>query len=339
MLYAAASSSDSVAYYNVSSTTTDWLSVFGTGTTFIHFLAWPFTGLMGLSYYATMIIFSFFGFASILLFYITARENIALPANWRNYSYLEIVFLLPNLHFWSASLGKGSVIMLGLALFIFGLSRYNRRMSALLIGGGITFMVRPHILLAAIVSVMIGVLLTNSGIKNYLRWLIFVAAAVVFFFISDDVVKFADTDGLNVLTSSSLSHRASELGKATSGVNIQEYGLLMKLFTFWFRPLFVDSGGAVGLIASFENMFYLVMFLIIIREGILHWTDWNGWFRICLFFFLFASLALAQVTGNLGVAMRQKAQVMPFFFIIFCKAFSYRNRVSDEYAVEPATTF
>ena len=46
-------------------------------------------------------------------------------------------------------------------------------------------------------------------------------------------------------------------------------------------------------------------------------------------FFLFGSFILAQVSGNLGIAMRQKAQVMPFFFIIFCKAMSYRSVVAD----------
>jgi hypothetical protein len=53
-------------------------------------------------------------------------------------------------------------------------------------------------------------------------------------------------------------------------------------------------------------------------------------FASVLFFFLFASFALAQVTGNLGIAMRQKAQLMPFFFIIFCKATTYKGSYYEE---------
>lgn len=335
MLYAALTTSDSIAYFNKSAGVTSWLSLWGTGTTFIHFFAWPFTGLFGLSYYATMIIFSFFGFMAIMLFYITARENVKLEPVWMNLTAIELVFLLPNTHFWSSSLGKGSVIMFGLALFTYGLSRFNRRFIPLVVGGLITFMVRPHILFTAILSVMLGVVLTSSGIKPFLRWFIFILAAVVFIYISEDVLKFMETESLDITSSSTLSHRAAELSKATTGVNIQDYGLFMRMFTFWFRPLFFDGLGILGITVSFENLLYLYMFFMVIRQGILTWKDWNGWFRICLFFFLFGSFALAQVTGNLGIAMRQKAQLMPFFFIIYFKAMSYRDYYSGSLVRQP----
>ena len=335
MLYAALTTSDSIAYFNKSAGVTSWLSLWGTGTTFIHFFAWPFTGLFGLSYYATMIIFSFFGFMAIMLFYITARENVKLEPVWMNLTAIELVFLLPNTHFWSSSLGKGSVIMFGLALFTYGLSRFNRRFIPLVVRGLITFMVRPHILFTAILSVMLGVVLTSSGIKPFLRWFIFILAAVVFIYISEDVLKFTETESLDITSSSTLSHRAAELSKATTGVNIQDYGLFMRMFTFWFRPLFFDGLGILGITVSFENLLYLYMFFMVIRQGILTWKDWNGWFRICLFFFLFGSFALAQVTGNLGIAMRQKAQLMPFFFIIYFKAMSYRDYYSGSLVRQP----
>ncbi|MEO7524607.1 MAG: hypothetical protein ABIT58_10965 [Ferruginibacter sp.] len=330
-VYAANTTSDSVAYHAKARATVEWFSTWGIGTPFIHFLAWPFANLFNLSYYSCMIIFSYFGFIAILLFYITARENLKLEPVWMKFTALELVFLLPNLHFWSASLGKGAVILFGLGLFTYGLSRFNRRIFAILIGGGLTFMVRPHILFTVIMAVMLGIVLTSSGIKTYLRWIIFLVAAVVFLYISDEVFKFADTDSIDILSSTSLTHRASELSKSSSGVDIQNYGLFMKMFTFWFRPLFFDGQGGLGILVSFENMIYLYMFYVVIRKGIMYWGDWNGWFRICLFFFLFASFALAQVTGNLGIAMRQKAQLMPFFFIIFCKATTYKDHLTKRF--------
>lgn len=335
MLYAALTTSDSISYFNKSSGVSSWFSLWGTGTTFIHFFAWPFTGLFGLSYYAAMMIFSFFGFIAIMLFYITAKENVKLEPTWMNLTAIELIFLLPNTHFWSSSLGKGSVIMFGLALFTYGLSRFNRRFVPLVIGGLITFLVRPHILFTAILSVMLGVVLTSSGIKPVLRWLIFLLAAAVFIYISEDVLKFTETESLDITSSATLSHRASELSKATTGVNIQDYGLFMRMFTFWFRPLFFDGMGLLGIIVSFENLVYLYMFMIVIKQGFLNWKDWNGWFRICLFFFLFGSFALAQVTGNLGIAMRQKAQLMPFFFIIYFKALSYKYYYSGSLVRQP----
>lgn len=330
-VYALTTNSDSVGYFTKARAAATWFETWGIGTTFINFLAWPFANLFNLSYYACMIIFAFLGFLAILIFYITAKENIKLEPVWMKFTWIEIVFLLPNLHFWSASLGKGPTILLGLAIFTYGLSRFNRRLVSLALGGFITFMIRPHILFTVIMAVMLGIVITSKGIKNYLRWAIFIVAGIVFVYMSDTVLKFADTESLDITSSSSLTHRASELSKSHSGVDIQNYGLFMKMFTFWFRPLFVDGQGAVGILVSFENLLYIFMFWTVIKKGFFYWRDWNGWFRICLFFFLFGSFALAQVTGNLGIAMRQKAQLMPFFFIIFCKATYYRTYVTKRF--------
>ena len=325
LMMALSTASDSIAYYNDSSRESNWFSLWGTSTPFIEFLAWPFTYLLNLSYISTMMIFSWFGYLGVMYFYIAAKENAPLPAVWQKYSVVELVFLLPNLHYWSSSLGKGSVILFGLALLTFGLSRFNRRYLVLAFGAFLVFMVRPHILFTVIISVMLALLISGSALKAYVKWIVFAVAAVVFFFISDDVAKFTEVENFNVLDSEFLANRAAELSKSSSGVNLQNYGLLMKMFTFWFRPLFIDGQGLMGIIVSFENLVYLFMFVALLRFGFTNWKHWNGWFKICFFIFLFASVALAQVTGNLGIAIRQKAQIMPFFFILYFKALTYKH--------------
>jgi len=329
MLYAYFTTSDSIAYYKTTAASEEWLVFLKTGTPFIHFLAWPFVAVLGLSYYGVMLVFAYFGYLAVMYFYITARENVKLKATWQNLSATELVFLLPNLHFWSSSLGKGSPILFGLALFTFGLSRFNRRFVPIILGSLLIFFIRPHIFFTLVAAVMIGILMTRSGIKPYLKWLIFLLSLFVFIYISDDVLKFTDTESLDITSSSVISHRAEELSKSTTGVNIKEYGILMKLFTFWFRPLFFDGQGAFGFIVSFENLVYIFMFIILIWQGVLNWFKWNGWIRICVFIFFMGSFILAQVSGNLGLAMRQKAQFMPFLFIIYLNALAYRHARSS----------
>ncbi len=326
LIFASQSRSDSVSYYNNTLDTEDWTVFFQTGTKFIGFVAWPFINILGLSYYAMMLLFSYFGYLSILFFYLTAKENVKLPAVWNGLSIVELVFFLPNLHFWSSSLGKGSVILLGLSLVAYGLSRFNRRILTILFGGFLVFMIRPHILFAIIASIAIGIFLTRSGIKPIYKWLLFIASLVLFYYVSGEVLKFTESDSLDITSSSVLSHRTSELSRANSGVDIQNYNVAFKLFTFWFRPLFVDGLGALGFIVSFENLICLVMFLYLLRYGIKYWSDWNGYYRITVFIFLLGSFMLAQVCGNLGIAMRQKSQFMPFFFLLYCKALSYRYK-------------
>ncbi len=330
IVYTASSRSDSVSYFLRTSEATDWLSLYESGTKFIGFLSWPFINVLDLSYYSVMILFSFFGYLGILFFYLVAEENIKTRTIWNQFSIVEIVFLFPNLHFWTSSLGKGSTIFLGIGLFVFGLSRFNRRIIPLFLGSYLIFMIRPHILLAIVLAVVIGIFVTNKGIKPIFKWLIIIIAIVVFINISDSVLKFTDVDSLDITSSSKLSHRANELAKSNSGIDIQNYNIFFKLFTFWFRPLFFDGLGTLGLIVSFENVAYLWMFFVAMMTFFKRWSDWNGFFRISLFFFFLGSFILAQVSGNLGIALRQKSQFMPFLFLLYCKAVSIKESLGQQ---------
>ncbi len=89
--------------------------------------------------------------------------------------------------------------------------------------------------------------------------MVFAGVGVAVFFLYDDVMAFANLDSENLFESFDQlsSHRSVELAKAGSGIDISGYPLPLKLFTFWFRPLFIDAPGPIGIIVSFENLFYL----------------------------------------------------------------------------------
>jgi len=322
ILYSSSSRSDSFNYYNKTLYEEDWFSFLKSGTKFIGFLAWPLSRTLGLGYYSIMIIFSYIGCFGSVFFYLVAVENIELKPVWGSYTPLELLFLLPNVHFWTSSLGKGSVITFAIGLLAFGLSRINRRILPTIIGAILIYMVRPHILLAIILASVIGLIVTSGGLKPFFKWSIIIVSVFLFINLSGSVLKFTDTDTLDFTTSTTLSHRTSELSKASSGIDIGNYNFVYKIFTFWFRPLFFDGLGVLGFLASFENLFCLIMAFQIIKWLVKSWSSWNGYFKISLFAFLLGSIILAQITGNLGIALRQKAQLMPFFFILYLKALS-----------------
>ena len=325
-IYAGITTSDSIAYYKVSSNSQDWLSFFQTGSPFIRFLAWPFSNLMQLSYYAVMLLFSYFGFLGILLFYAASKENILLQKKFYNLTPLEWIFLLPNIHFWSASLGKGSIMILGIGLFIYGLSRFNYRIIYILFGAFIIYFTRPHILFTSIAGILVALLLTRSGINKGVKFVLILLAFISIYNLTDKVLEFTDTDSINILNSSSIAHKAQELSKSTSGVDLSDYNPVTKLLTFWYRPLFFDAPGLMGVLVSFENILLIIFSFSILKVVILKWKYFNGWFLICGFTFLLGSFALAQVSGNLGIALRQKAQLMPLFYIIYAKCVEYKQQ-------------
>lgn len=326
IVYAFLTSSDSFNYYRVASRAESWGELWGTQTAFMNFITWPFANLLGLSYNSVMLLFSYIGFQGIVLSYLVAKENIPrLRPITGSFSILEYLFLLPNLHFWSSSIGKGSVMLFAVGLLLFGLSRFTNRKFYILLGALIMFFVRPHILYAFLVGIAVAVLFSSKGLKTSVKIGFFLVALGFLFFIADDVTELTGGSGFDVFNSDMLAHRNAELSKSTSGVNTGGNQAL-KLFTFWFRPLFVDAPGAMGIIVSFENAFMLYLFFQLFRNGLKKWKQLNTYYRILVFSFLFASIALAQIGGNLGIIMRQKAQIMPMFFIVYAYTVALQQR-------------
>jgi hypothetical protein len=324
LIYSYSNNSDSGEYYRYSAESETWSELVGTGTSFIRFLAYPFSNLLHLSYNSVMLIFSFMGFQGIVLLYLSARENIDhLPIRFAGLSMLEILFLLPNTHFWSSSIGKGSVILLGIGLAVYGISRFNRRFYTILAGAVLIFIIRPHVLLALLIGLTVGVLLTNKGIKWFFRIPIILAAIGLIIVVSDEVVEFSGIESLNVFESSSVERRAAELGKGGSGIDITSYSQPMKFFTFMYRPLFIDAPGLLGILTSFENFFILLLSIRMLFVLAPVWNKANGFHKTAIFFLIMAAFTLAQISGNLGIAMRQKAQLMPLFFIFYAVAESH----------------
>lgn len=315
-----------------------WGSFYGTSTTFIEFLGYPFVVFFGFSYEAVMALFSFIGFLGFIYIYIFFRETIKFRHSFLGFDLLTIICFLPNLHFWSSSFGKGSVIFFGISLFFYGLSKIRSRIIPIIVGGLIIYHVRPHVMLVILVSAAVSFIFSSRGIRISLRMLALSACFIAFFFIYRDVLTLvgigedeAFSEGLN------LTHRAKELTKATSGVDITSYSLPMQIFTFLYRPLFIDAPGLLGIIVSFENVFYLLITLRLFTslKGIRFLVTGNFLTKTAFLSFFTVSIALAQIAGNLGLAIRQKSQVMILFMFVilsFLDSESYKRWRSNKLA-------
>ena len=291
----------------------NWMDFYGTSTTFIEFVGYPFIRYMGFSYEAIMALFSWFGFLGFVYFYILFKENIKFKHTLMGYDMITLFFFLPNLHFWSSSFGKGSIIFMGLGLFFYGISKIRTRLVAIVIGGIIIYHVRPHIMLVVLISSAMGFVFSSKGVSIMWRVAFIAGALVAFGYIYQDVLSMVGLNDETVVTEGlDMSHRARELSKAGSGVDITSYSLPMQLFTFIYRPLFIDAPGALGLFVSFENVFYLLITLQLFKSmsGVTFLLRAGFLAKSAFVSFLTISIALAQVSGNLGIAMRQKSQVM-----------------------------
>ena len=69
-----------------------------------------------------------------------------------------------------------------------------------------------------------------------------------------------------------------------------------------------------------RNLFYLVFFIrLLTPSGFRFMMASDAIVKTCLLTFLGVSFALAQISGNLGLAMRQKSQVMILMLFVIVK--------------------
>jgi hypothetical protein len=321
-IYALNNPSDSIAFFKraeVSAFGDSWLEYFGVGTQFIYFISYSLIHHFGFTYESCMVFFSWLGYLGFLFFYIFIKERVRSNPKMFVYSSVAILFLLPNLHFWSSSLGKGSLIFFGFGLFFFSLNRPGKRFWGLLLGGWIIFQIRPHIFYVILIAIAVAYTFSTKGVVIGYRILILLIASFLLYFIYEDILRFTGLETESIIDPV-ISHRASELSKATSGIDINAYTIPEKLFAFWFRPLFFDAPGTLGLIVSFENLFYLIFFARLLRpNGISFLLKSDAVIKTCLITFVGVSFALAQISGNLGLAMRQKSQVMILMLFVIVK--------------------
>ncbi len=298
---------------------TGWLDFFGTGTTFIEFVGYPFVKFLGFNYESVMVVFSFFGFIGIMYFYLFFLENIRFRHRFLSVDFLLLVFFLPNMHFWSSSFGKGSLILFALGLFMHGLLKPGERFWAILLGGWIAFQIRPHVFYVVLIAATLGYTFSVRGVSVVYRIAILSISVFLLYYVYEDIVKLTGLEDESIFEDN-ISHRTVDLAKATSGIDIMNYSIPEKLFAFWFRPLFFDAPGFLGLIVSFENLVYLLVFISGLRLSYLKYLiRADAITKTALFAFLGVSFALAQISGNLGLAIRQKSQVMILIFFVVMK--------------------
>jgi hypothetical protein len=321
--YALFNNSDSKAYFDRPQYSDNWFDYFGTSTTFIDFLSWPFINFIGFNYEMMMLLFSWLGYLGFVYAYMFFRENIPIKITvFKNFDFLVLILFLPNMHFWTASLGKGAPIFLGLMMFAYAIKNPKSRLITLLLGSALIYFIRPHVFLFVAAGTVLGYMTGKEKISFGKKLFIYVGMIGALILMQDQILGMAGLEDSENLVSdfeNFSDDRSQSLSESGSGVAIADYPLPLKLLTFWFRPLFFDAPGILGLIVSVENLIYLLLFVKILKKDFISFLKKSPvTVKMSLVVFFLSSFALTFVMSNLGIIMRQKSMVMYFmFFVIY----------------------
>lgn len=321
--YAYNNPSDSKNYFGkISSHTGDWFDLFGTDTAFINFFGYPFYSI-GFTYDMLMVTFAWFGYLGFVYAYMFFREKIPIKIKlFKKIDLFTLILFFPNMHFWTASLGKGSAIFLGLMMFTYAIIKPKSRISLLILSSIIIYYIRPHVFLFVAVGTVLGYMSGREKIPFWQKALVFFALGGSIILVQDQilgVLNLQDSENIIADFQEQSEERSADLSESGSGVDMSTYPLPIKLFTFWFRPLFIDAPNVLGLIVSAENLIYLILFMKIIRKDFIKFIKKApAVVKMSLVIFFTTSFAMTFVMSNLGIIMRQKQMVMYFlFFVIY----------------------
>ena len=192
----------------------------------------------------------------------------------------------------------------------------------MVLGSLIIFHIRPHVFFFVAVGTIIGYFTGKEKISFSKKLLVSSVMLGALIIAKDQILAVAGLGGSEDFVEDFdqfADKRAGGLSDAGSGVEMASYPLPLKLFTFWFRPLFFDISGILGLIISFENLLYLLLFLKILNKEFFRFLlKAPSLVKMSLVIFFTSSLAMSFVMSNLGLIMRQKSSFMYYlFFVIY----------------------
>lgn len=307
------------------------------GTAFVEYVTGVVFTVTGPSTLGGFVVFSALGFVGTFLLYRAAC--IAAPqVDARMFALL--LFFLPSMVFWPSSLGKETLMLLAIGLFTYGSAailthRAGQGIPALAAGTALSAMVRPHITLMLVASLLLATVVTRSRsageevpIGKFVKVLL---AAVLLVWAAVAAGSFLEVDLFDqggVSTALEATGEQTDTGgSAFSHVNPALFP--WAVVTVLFRPFPFEAGNLQAAIASAEGMFLLG--LVFHRRQAL-WASIrsvraSGLLAMAL---VFTVVFVYAYTGfnNFGLLARQRSQVYPFLLMLLAVPTVTRRAIS-----------
>lgn len=298
------------------------------GTYFILALNYIPSNILDLSYFTGTMLYSLIGFIGLAYFYVIAVALVPNNPKFKGYYLFPLLFFLPNLHFWSCAVGKDTLLFFCIAIFTYGLMQPLKRMPMIILGLALAYFIRPHITLFMLLGFGMAYF-SGKNISLLQRISFFSLMIGVAIAILPMVMKFAKIEEATLDSFDKFSEtKVALLSKAgtSSAVDITSYPFPLKVFTFLYRPLFFDINGIPSILASFENLFLLVLSLtVLINKPLASFKKAPFVIQGMVYFLIIGTLAFSQSLGNVGIMIRMRNMFLPGLLLFIFWHFSYRE--------------
>ncbi|WP_419765617.1 MAG: hypothetical protein ACNI28_03620 [Arcobacter sp.] len=327
MIYCDYFVSDSKGYFTYFAIAEPDTLIFNPGTQFIEYLVYIFYNFLNLSWFGQFMFFHLFGFLGILLFYSSIVQTIK---DQLIKKIALVIIFFPSIHFWSVAIGKEPFSMMSIGLTLYSIIDLKNRYLLLIFGIFTMFMIRPHIAGIMIISFVLYFIITIN-INSIMKILIFFIGICIAVLIGNIFLNYMGLGVSDVKEYILLKGTFNQHGDGA--VDITQMTYLEQLFTYAFRPVFYDVKNILGFFVSFENLFFLVLFILFLYEFFRIRLNYSESYFIYIFIYTIVIWSLlAMTTANLGISLRQKWMFFPFFLFLILNYLDKRGR--DKTCVE-----
>jgi hypothetical protein len=299
------------------------------GTGFIQIVSGVVYVFTGATRFGGFLVFSWLGFWGLFLFYLAFR--MAFPGgDHRRYAFL--LFFMPSLLFWPSSIGKESWMMFVLGIAAYGTARVlvGKQSGYLILGLGLlgTVMVRPHVTLISILSVIAAYLMYRPEHRSVLTapakvigLVVLTAAALL---IMSRVETFFGVKRLDQGTTEQVLNKTeNQTSQGGSQYQAQRprspVGLANAVVAVFFRPWPNEAHNPQLLMASAEGLVLLGLILTSLRRiaAIPREAKRTPYVAFALAFTLLFVYAFSSI-GNFGILARERVQLFPLLLLLLC---------------------
>lgn len=287
--------------------------------------------LLNLDFFSGCMLYGTLGYSGLVFLLASLKELFPLLHDLKkikilNFSIFPTLLFLPNFHFWSAGVGKDTLLFFCVCAFFYALLNLRKRWFIMLIVILLSYPLRPHILLFLLTGFGVAYIL-RSKLFLFQKILIMGGALIVFMPLLSNVLEFAKIDELSVEAFTEFGEsKAGVLSRsAGSSIDISALPYPLQVLTFLYRPLFFDAHNVLSLLASVENVIWLVLsWNFFTNQPLKLFKSSHILIMAAFLFWIIGALAFAPVLGNLGIIIRERNMFLPGF-IIFAVAGLYNT--------------
>ena len=315
--------SDALRYWMLMGSWSDYLHW---GTDVIKLISFPFSSVLQWPLWAGFVLYSLIGFYAIMELYNFSLRYIKPSEKWEK-GLVMLIFLLPNLHFWTSVIGKEPVVFLAITWIL--IQHRDRKYGSIknISGWVLLASVRPHVAMFLLMAVLLAVLWDNKK-WTWKKSMWNVTGVMIIFGLYLMTMHLLDRNPFDIPYILE-RNRASLLAfkRAGSYVPMIDYNWIERGLAFNFRPLFWDARSIYAFILSAENLLVVVW----LSTAVVLWIKkakhikWDAYAKITILFCIIASLFYIQRYSCLGIFVRTKIMYMPFLLILATKIISQKS--------------